>query len=43
LPKGTYKGTIPVDFAGCANNLEEFRKMNMDCGLFKMSSAEDIL
>jgi hypothetical protein len=26
-PKGTYKGIIPVDFAG-ANNLEEFRKVS---------------
>ncbi len=26
-PKGTYKGIIPVDFAGRAVNLEEFRKL----------------
>jgi UDP-4-amino-4,6-dideoxy-N-acetyl-beta-L-altrosamine transaminase len=26
-PKGTYKGIIPVDFAGRANNLEEFRAL----------------
>lgn len=26
-PKGTYKGIIPVDFAGRANNLEDFRKL----------------
>ncbi|TXF77517.1 UDP-4-amino-4,6-dideoxy-N-acetyl-beta-L-altrosamine transaminase [Chryseobacterium sp.] len=26
-PKGTYKGIIPVDFAGRANDLEEFRKL----------------
>ncbi|TPV35964.1 UDP-4-amino-4,6-dideoxy-N-acetyl-beta-L-altrosamine transaminase [Paucihalobacter ruber] len=26
-PKGTYKGIIPVDFAGRANNLEAFREL----------------
>lgn len=26
-PKGTYKGIIPVDFAGRANNLEAFRNL----------------
>jgi UDP-4-amino-4,6-dideoxy-N-acetyl-beta-L-altrosamine transaminase len=26
-PKGTYKGVVPVDFAGRAVNLEEFRKL----------------
>ena len=26
-PKGTYKGIIPVDFAGRANNLEKFRSL----------------
>lgn len=26
-PKGTYKGIIPVDFAGRAVNIEEFRKL----------------
>ena len=26
-PKGTYKGIVPVDFAGRAVNLEEFRKL----------------
>jgi UDP-4-amino-4,6-dideoxy-N-acetyl-beta-L-altrosamine transaminase len=26
-PKGTYKGIIPVDFAGRANDLEEFRTL----------------
>lgn len=26
-PKGTYKGIIPVDFAGRANDLEAFRKL----------------
>lgn len=27
VPKGTYKGIIPVDFAGRAVNLEDFRKL----------------
>lgn len=33
-PKGTYKGIIPVDFAGRANNLEEFRKLADEFGLW---------
>ena len=33
-PKGTYQGIIPVDFAGRAVNLEEFRKLADDYGLW---------
>lgn len=33
-PKGTYKGIIPVDFAGRSNNLEEFRKLADEFGLW---------
>ena len=33
-PKGTYKGIIPVDFAGRAVNLEEFRKLADEFGLW---------
>jgi dTDP-4-amino-4,6-dideoxygalactose transaminase len=32
-PRGTYKGIIPVDFAGRAVNLEEFRKLADEFGL----------
>jgi UDP-4-amino-4,6-dideoxy-N-acetyl-beta-L-altrosamine transaminase len=36
-PKGTYSGIIPVDFAGRAVNLEEFRKLadEHDCWLIE--------
>jgi UDP-4-amino-4,6-dideoxy-N-acetyl-beta-L-altrosamine transaminase len=33
-PKGTYKGIIPVDFAGRAVNLEEFRELADEYGLW---------
>ena len=33
-PKGTYSGIIPVDFAGRAVNLEAFRKLADDYGLW---------
>ncbi len=33
-PKGTYHGMIPVDFAGYPVNLEEFRKLADEYGLF---------
>ena len=33
-PKGTYKGIIPVDFAGRPINLEEFRKLADEYGLW---------
>jgi UDP-4-amino-4,6-dideoxy-N-acetyl-beta-L-altrosamine transaminase len=33
-PKGTYHGIIPVDFAGYPVNLEEFRKLADEYGLF---------
>ena len=36
-PKGTYQGIIPVDFAGRAVNLEEFRKLadEFDCWIIE--------
>jgi len=33
-PKGTFKGIIPVDFAGRSVNLEEFRKLADEYGLW---------
>jgi len=33
-PKGTYKGLIPVDFAGRAVNLEDFRELANEFGLW---------
>lgn len=33
-PKGTYKGIIPVDFAGRAIDLEAFRKLSDEYGLW---------
>jgi dTDP-4-amino-4,6-dideoxygalactose transaminase len=33
VPKGTYKGIIPVDFAGRPLNLEEYRKLADELGL----------
>jgi UDP-4-amino-4,6-dideoxy-N-acetyl-beta-L-altrosamine transaminase len=38
-PKGTYKGIIPVDFAGRAVNLEEFKKLasEYDCWIIQDS------
>jgi dTDP-4-amino-4,6-dideoxygalactose transaminase len=38
-PKGTYKGIIPVDFAGRAVNLEEFRKLADQYGLWIIEDA----
>jgi UDP-4-amino-4,6-dideoxy-N-acetyl-beta-L-altrosamine transaminase len=38
-PKGTYKGIIPVDFAGRAVNLEECRKLADQYGLWIIEDA----
>jgi UDP-4-amino-4,6-dideoxy-N-acetyl-beta-L-altrosamine transaminase len=38
-PKGTYKGIIPVDFAGRAVNLEEFRKLADEYDLWIIEDA----
>lgn len=38
-PKGTYKGIIPVDFAGNAVNLQEFRKLADEFGLWIIEDA----
>lgn len=38
-PKGTYKGIIPVDFAGRAVNLEEFKKLADEFNLFIIEDA----
>lgn len=38
-PKGTYKGIIPVDFAGRAINLEEYRKVADEYGLWIIEDA----
>lgn len=38
-PKGTYSGIIPVDFAGRANNLEEFKKLADEFGLWIIEDA----
>lgn len=38
-PKGTYKGIIPVDFAGRAVNLEEFRALANEYGLWIIEDA----
>jgi UDP-4-amino-4,6-dideoxy-N-acetyl-beta-L-altrosamine transaminase len=38
-PKGTYKGIIPVDFAGRAVNLEAFRKLADQYGLWIIEDA----
>lgn len=38
-PKGTYKGVIPVDFAGRAVNLEEYRKLADEYGLWIIEDA----
>lgn len=38
-PKGTFKGIIPVDFAGFAVNLEEFRKLANEYGLWMIEDA----
>lgn len=38
-PKGTYKGIIPVDFAGRAVNLEAFRSLADEYGLWIIEDA----
>lgn len=38
-PRGTYKGIIPVDFAGKAVNLEAFRKLADEYGLWIIEDA----
>jgi UDP-4-amino-4,6-dideoxy-N-acetyl-beta-L-altrosamine transaminase len=38
-PKGTYKGIIPVDFAGRAVNLEAFKKLADEYGLWIIEDA----
>lgn len=38
-PKGTYKGIVPVDFAGRAVNLEVFRKLADEYGLWIIEDA----
>ncbi len=38
-PKGTYKGIIPVDFAGRAVNLEAFRKLSDKYGCWIIEDA----
>lgn len=38
-PKGTYKGVIPVDFAGRAVDLESFRKLAEEYGLWIIEDA----
>ena len=39
VPKGTYKGIIPVDFAGRANDLEEFRKLADEYGIWILEDS----
>ena len=38
-PKGTYKGIVPVDFAGNAVNLEDFKKLADEYGLWIIEDA----
>jgi hypothetical protein len=38
-PKGTYQGIIPVDFAGLAVNMEAFRKLADEFGLWIIEDA----
>ena len=38
-PKGTYKGIVPVDFAGYPLDLEAFRKLADEYGLWIMEDA----
>jgi UDP-4-amino-4,6-dideoxy-N-acetyl-beta-L-altrosamine transaminase len=38
-PKGTFKGIVPVDFAGYPVNLEEFRKLADEFGLWIIEDA----
>ena len=39
VPKGTYKGIVPVDFAGYPLNLEEFRKLADEYNLWIIEDA----
>jgi UDP-4-amino-4,6-dideoxy-N-acetyl-beta-L-altrosamine transaminase len=39
VPKGTYKGIIPVDFAGRAVNMQEFRQLADEYGLWIIGDA----
>ncbi len=39
VPKGTYKGIIPVDFAGRAVNLEAFRELANEYGCWIIEDA----
>lgn len=39
VPKGTYKGIVPVDFAGRAVNLEAFRKLADEYGLWILEDS----
>lgn len=38
-PKGTFKGIIPVDFAGRANDLEKFKRLADEYGLWIIEDA----
>ncbi|MDQ8004328.1 MAG: UDP-4-amino-4,6-dideoxy-N-acetyl-beta-L-altrosamine transaminase [Pedobacter sp.] len=38
-PKGTFKGIIPVDFAGRAINMEEFKELAAEYGLWIIEDA----
>ena len=38
-PKGTYKGIIPVDFAGRPNDLEKFRELADEYGLWILEDS----
>ena len=38
-PRGTYKGIVPVDFAGYPLDLEEFRKLADEYGLWIIEDA----
>ena len=38
-PKGTYKGIIPVDFAGCSVDLEDFRALADEYNLWIIEDA----
>ena len=38
-PRGTYKGIIPVDFAGRANDLEKFRSLADEYGLWILEDS----
>lgn len=39
VPKGTYKGIIPVDFGGRAVNMQEFRQLADEYGLWIIEDA----